>query len=67
MTDYHGFFWGLVIYFGLVPGLVGAGLFAVRAWQRGASSPARIAVGAAGGFVVAAVLCLLLVVAFLSY
>ncbi len=66
MTDYHGFFWGLVIYFGVVPGLVGAGLFAVRAWQRGAS-PARIAVDAAGGFVVAAVLCLLLVVAFLSY
>ena len=66
MTDYDGFFLGLVLYFGVVPGLVGAGLAAVWAWQRGAP-PARIAGRALGGFVIAAALCLLVVAVFLKY
>ena len=32
MMDYHGFFWSILVYFGLVPSLIGAGIMGVRAW-----------------------------------
>ena len=64
--DYQGFAWGLFVLFGLVPGLVGAGLAAAFAWRRGAS-PIRIAMTALLGSAIAVVIAFVLVLLFLRY
>ena len=66
MTDYHGFAWGLFIFFGLVPGLIGAGIGAAAAWRR-AAKPGRIAAMALLGFAIALGTALVLALLFLRY
>ena len=66
MMDYHGFAWGLFLIFGLVPGLMGAGIAATTAWRRGAP-PIRIAMMALLGFAIAAGVALVLVLLFLRF
>ena len=66
MTDYYGYFWSIFVYFGLVPGLIGAGILGVRAWLKGAPSP-RIWLAALKGFVLVLGLALILIVVFLRY
>ena len=64
--DYHGYFWAVLIYFGLVPGLIGAGVLGVRAWLKGAPPP-RIGLAALKGFGLVLGLALILIVVFLRY
>ncbi len=66
MMDYYGYFWSILVYFGLVPGLIGAGILGVRAWLKGAP-PARIWLAALKGFVLGFGLSLVLIVVFLGY
>ena len=66
MMDYHGYFWSILVYFGLVPGLIGAGILGLRAWLKGAP-PARVGLAALKGFVLVLGLALILIVVFLRY
>ncbi len=66
MMDYYGFFWSILVYFGVVPGLIGAGILGVRAWLKGAPPPG-IWLAALKGFVLVLVLALVLIVVFLRY
>ena len=66
MTDYYGYFWSILVYFGVVPGLIGAGILGVRAWLKGAPPP-RIWLAAFKGFVLMLGLALILIVVFLAY
>lgn len=64
--DYHAFFWALVLYLGLLPGLVGAGVGAFWAWRRGAAPP-RILMAAVVGFAVVAAVASLAILLLLGY
>ncbi len=66
MMDYYGYFWSILVYFGLVPSLIGAGIMGVRAWLKGAPPP-RIWLAALKGFVLGFGLSLVLIVVFLGY
>ena len=66
MMDYYGYFWLILVYFGGVPALIGAGVLGVRAWLKGAP-PARIGLAAVKGFVLVLGLALILIVVFLGY
>jgi hypothetical protein len=66
MTDYHGFFWAALIYFAIVPGLAGAGIWAAFAWRR-RQAPGAVAFAALKAFLLVAGLASLLLVAFLRF
>ena len=66
MMDYQAYSWGLFLYFGLLPGLIGAGLASVWVWQRGAQ-PARIWLAALKGFATVVALSTVLILMFLRY